>query len=141
MRVRPVGISIQLNIKASSWPESSEDDWRTAWDLGVTFSAYDESGDDRKADGFGSYDAAGMVVDRGSTADYVVKADDRLLRCIDADFGGETEAHYKTTSDGLRRLFRENTWEAIKAMHGFDDGGEEGCNGPGNAAYDRWVYY
>ena len=90
-------------------------------------------------DGFSSDNAAGVVVGRGSTADYVDKADDRLLSCIDTDFGGETEGHYKTTSDALTMLFRENTWEAFKAMRGFDDGGEEGANG--NAAYDRWVYY
>ncbi|PKY02137.1 hypothetical protein P168DRAFT_329108 [Aspergillus campestris IBT 28561] len=80
----------------------------------------------------------GIVIDRGD-ADVAVKRDDSpVLRCVYVDRNGPSPRFYKKVSDALRKLFRENSWEAIKAMDGFYDGAAD-CDSEGGTVYaDYW---
>jgi hypothetical protein len=98
--------------------------WERAQDAGFTL-VQNLQGDDydtRIEDGHDSEDTVDIVVDRGD-ADFAVKPDDdRVLRCVEGDEFGESPEFFKTNSDALKELFRAKSWEAIKAMDGFDDG-------------------
>ena len=146
-RIRPYGGSVTFRLREWEWEErDTESFWVMAKKFGITLTQAQEEDDDAPCkssweacrSGHESEEAAGIVVDRGD-AEYVVKEDERLLRCIDREDEGETKAFYKRASDGLRKLFRENSWEAIRDMPGFDDGDLGEFSGSGNRVYcDRW---
>ena len=75
------------------------------------------------ANGHASEDAATIVRKRGETADIAVKPDDgRVLRCIEW-YGLDTtpEPFFEKVSEALRKLFKEDGWEHIKAMDNYEN--------------------
>lgn len=85
--------------------------------------------------GYDSEDNVDIVTKRGN-ADFVVKPDDRVLRCIERENEEESPLFFKRTSDALKKLFKEKSWEAVKAMDGFDDGEVSSWHG-GDIVYSR----
>jgi hypothetical protein len=79
------------------------------------------------ADNFAAY--------RGRAADFAVKPDDveRVLAPVDMWQMGETPEALRLVSDRLRALFRDHSWDEIKAMDGFDD-----CEDDDDAPYKYW---
>ena len=105
--------------------------WTRAQNAGIEL--VEVSGDEEAVD-HESEDAVDILVDRGA-ADIVVKPNDnRVLRCIERVCGEESQEFFKRTSDALRELFKNNSWETIKAMDGFDDGTADSWY-KGDAAY------
>lgn len=113
--------------------------WKGAQDAGFTLvqNLQGDVYDTRIKDGHDSEDTVDIVVDRGD-ADFAVKPDDdRVLRYIEPDEFEESPEFFKTNSDALKELFRAKTWEAIKAMEGFDDGTVDSSGG--DAVYMKRV--
>ncbi|MBE3042676.1 hypothetical protein IMZ48_08890 [Candidatus Bathyarchaeota archaeon] len=80
----------------------------------------------------GGEDDPDVILDRGA-ADFAVKpGDTKSLRCIETSDEIFGRSFYKEASDALRKLFRENSWEAIEAMEGFDVN-------YGDEAYGGWM--
>ncbi|KLJ07244.1 hypothetical protein EMPG_17268 [Blastomyces silverae] len=101
-------------VKKFDFPDDSDEEYD---------SDEDEDEDGQSVHGHGSEDVADIVVDRGDADSAVKKDANQVLRCIERDdTRGESPIFFKSTSDALRKLFRENSWEAIQAMDGFDDG-------------------
>jgi hypothetical protein len=86
------------------------------------------------ADNFAAYRGDGDI------ADYAVKpADDddgdggRILAPVDLWQMGESPEALQLVSNRLRALFRDHSWDKIKAMAGFDD-----CQDDDDAPYKYW---
>ncbi|RMJ27333.1 hypothetical protein PHISP_01780 [Aspergillus sp. HF37] len=112
--------------------------WKVAQEAGFTLvQNLQDDGYVRREEGHDSEDTIDVVVDRGD-ADFAVKPDDdRVLRCIERNDFDESPEFFKANSDALKELFRVKSWEAIKAMDGFDDGTVD-CFG-GDAVYMKRV--
>ncbi|PLB34410.1 uncharacterized protein BDW47DRAFT_129045 [Aspergillus candidus] len=83
-------------------------------------------------------DTVDIVIDRGD-ADVAVKRDDSpALRCIYPRRSGSSPMFFKEASDALRKLFQENSWEAIKVMDGFYDGAADSDSEGGTVYEDYW---
>ncbi|PGG98164.1 hypothetical protein GX51_06951 [Blastomyces parvus] len=166
-RFKPYNGRVQIKLDRYEWSEmvkpipiarrSYYDDpfWQRAKEAGITFvkesdfpddfdEEYDTEEDDEYEDGRSIYghssgDVAGIVVDRGDADFAVKKDDDRVLRCIERnETRKERSAFMKSASDALRKLFKENSWEAIQAMDGFD-GGTNNLSRDGDYCYSRRI--
>lgn len=124
---------IQIQLRPTEWEQwDRRQVLHNAVDAGITLveAAWDRC--KKKKEGHGREEDADFIIDRGD-ANFIVKPDsDRVLRCIERyHYHDETPDFLKRASDALRKLFRENSWDTIKAMDGFNDG----ANDDGEAAY------
>lgn len=135
------GWIVRIKLPDYEWEDLHVTDlWIRAQNAGITLVEdldVDSDDEDTQSEyGHESEDTADILVNRGD-ADFVVKSDDnRVLRCIERSNLGESPRFFKTASDALKKLFKENSWEFIKAMDGFDDGSVDDWNG-GNIAYRK----
>ncbi|SPO00342.1 uncharacterized protein DNG_03187 [Cephalotrichum gorgonifer] len=122
------GWKIQIRLQSWEWDERERDSlWTSARDAGITLVQPVEQDDynygREDSEGHLCEEHADIIVDRGDGVDSSVKqGDDSVLKCIQLDEDGDTPESFKKASDALRKLFRENSWESIKAMDGYDDG-------------------
>ncbi|EGE80335.1 hypothetical protein BDDG_03276 [Blastomyces dermatitidis ATCC 18188] len=132
-KFKPYNGWVRMRLPRHEWRDVGRDTpqgefWHRAQEAGFTLVKKIDSPNDSDEDGQSMYghrseDVADIVVDRGD-ADFAVKKDgDQVLRCIERDYLlGETPAFFKSTSDALRKLFKDHSLETIWAMDGFDDG-------------------
>jgi hypothetical protein len=145
-RFKPYGGSVRIKLRHFEWEDTNGTPWFLARcrEAGFTLEMISETDDDDDDDyneyyGHDSEDDAVVVIKRGDAADIVVKADDRqVLKCIQRDGGRAPKSFFRKASDALRKLFKENDWDSIKTMKGFDNGDLTECEGGGNAIYLAW---
>ena len=136
---RPYGGSVQIPVRRCEWRDRGKKNsvFREARKAGFTLvnvqNAGETEGDDGEYDDEEEVEEHWFVFKRGESADIAVKDDGRVLRCIETE--GPDEDYVRVASDALRKLFRENSWGAIKAMENFDTGYFSDSEGPGN-----WLY-
>ena len=151
---RPHGGGVTIRLPGCEWKDmDTRNYWLDAKDAGITLAraACDPGAEadgcpgeeEDGCEGEHSYegeDEPHITMHRGDTADVAVKADDdRVLRCVGTSNLPDGPGYMKGASDGLRKLFRENSWEAIKAMDGYDDCCASIVFGVGTRAYSDWL--
>lgn len=141
------GWTVRIKLPEFEWESIPESDmWKRAQSASFTLVEDTKSSDDEEEeeeeyeDGYECEDHADILVNRGD-ADIVVKPDDdenQLLRCIARGEEEESPEFYKMASDALKKLFKDNSWETIKSMDGFDDGSADDYDF-GDVAYAKQV--
>lgn len=146
-RFKPYGGRGRIPIEGKAWRERDADPfWVGLQSAGITLVDAEELEDEYEDDYDTPYeslahlndDGAGVILERGPTADIAVKADDgRVLRCIELQDPEQTpESYFEEASNALKKLFKEKSWESIKAMDGFDNGFRD----DGYDSYGQMIY-
>ncbi|SPO06547.1 uncharacterized protein DNG_09237 [Cephalotrichum gorgonifer] len=115
------GWKVQIGLRGRRWEDRRDSElWGMTLGTGITLveAKYDErdAGDD-DSDGHSGEDVTDIVVNRGHAADFSVKeVDGPVLRCMVTGDGSDCPRYFRRASDALRKLVRENGWEAIEII-------------------------